>query len=163
MPKNHLRKDNNEIGNTPNDFMAQDGFAWIYLVFFLIIPLSRIIPRLVKKWKHKNYGEPEQISQQPYQSTNESTLPPPQRTHPEDIPREMKPQSLDILVLGELNRGVKNFNVIQRNLGIDTEKLDETLRSLENQGLMKVQNKQGIFGPKIELIPTEKGFKKFYS
>jgi DNA-binding HxlR family transcriptional regulator len=68
-----------------------------------------------------------------------------------------------MLVLGELNRGVKNFNSIQRNLGIDTEKLDETLQSLENQGLMKVQNKQGVFGPKIELIPTEKGFKKFYS
>ncbi|MFB5646827.1 MAG: winged helix-turn-helix transcriptional regulator, partial [Candidatus Nitrosomaritimum yanchengensis] len=77
--------------------------------------------------------------------------------------REMKPQSLDMLVLGELNRGVKNFNSIQRNLEIDTEKLDETLQSLENQGLMKIQNKQGIFGPKIELIPTEKGFKKFYS
>jgi hypothetical protein len=144
-------------------FMAQDGFAWIYLVFFLIIPLSRIIPRLVKKWKQKNYGEPEQISQQPYQSANESTEPPSQRTHLEDIPQEMKPQSLDMLVLGELNRGVKNFNSIQRNLGIDTEKLDETLQSLENQGLMKVQNKQGVFGPKIELIPTEKGFKKFYS
>ena len=163
MPKYQLKKDNNEIGNVLIDFMAQDGFAWIYLVFFLIIPLSRIIPRLVQKWKQKNYGEPEQISQQPYQSTNESAAPSPQRAHPEDIPREMKPQSLDMLVLGELNRGVKKFNSIQRNLGIDTEKLDETLQSLENQGLMKVQNKQGIFGPKIELIPTEKGFKKFYS
>ena len=75
----------------------------------------------------------------------------------------MKPQSLDMLVLGELNRGVKNFDAIQRNLGIDMEKLDETLESLEKQGLMKVQHKQGLFGPKIELIPTEKGFKKFYS
>lgn len=163
MPKQHFRKDNNEIGNLLIDFMAQDGFAWIYLVFFLIIPLSRIVPRLVQKWKKKNHGETEQISQQSYQSTNESTVPPPQRTHSEDIPTEMKPQSLDMLVLGELNRGVKNFNSIQRNLGIDTEKLDETLQSLENQGLMEVQNKQGIFGPKIELIPTEKGFKKFYS
>ena len=163
MPKHHFRKDNNEIGNFLIDFMAQDGFAWIYLVFFLIIPLSRIIPRLVQKWKKKNYEGAEQISQQSFQSTNESTVPTPQKTHSEDIPREMKPQSLDMLVLGELNRGVKNFNSIQRNLEIDTEKLDETLQSLENQGLMKVQNKQGIFGSKIELIPTEKGFKKFYS
>jgi hypothetical protein len=37
------------------------------------------------------------------------------------------------------------------------------LKSLEDQGLMKIQNKQGLLGPKIELIPTEKGFKKFYS
>ncbi|NIM25884.1 MAG: hypothetical protein GTN97_01965 [Nitrosopumilaceae archaeon] len=75
----------------------------------------------------------------------------------------MKPQSLEMLVLGELNRGVNNFNNIQKNLGIDAEKLDETLQSLEKQGLMKVQNKQGLFGQKIELIPTEEGFKKFYS
>ena len=38
VPKYHFKKDNNEIGNILNDCMAQDGFAWIYLVFFLIIP-----------------------------------------------------------------------------------------------------------------------------
>ena len=143
--------------------MAQDGFGWIYLVFFLIIPLSRIIPKLVQKWKQKNQSESEQFTQQSYDSTNDTISQTPRRQYQEDIPREMKPQSLDMLILGELNRGVKNFNSIQRNLGIDTEKLDETLESLEKQGLMKVQHKQGLFGPKIELVPTEKGFKKFYS
>lgn len=143
--------------------MAQDGFGWIYLVFFLIIPLSRIIPRLVQKWKQKNQEESEQFTQQSYDSTNDTISQTPPRQYQEDIPREMKPQSLDMLILGELNRGVKSFNSIQRNLGIDSEKLDETLESLEKQGLMKVQHKQGLFGPKIELIPTEKGFKKFYS
>jgi DNA-binding HxlR family transcriptional regulator len=75
----------------------------------------------------------------------------------------MKPQTLDMLVLGELNRGIKNFNSIQRNLGIDSKPLEEALQSLENQGLMKIQHKQGMLGPKIELTPTDKGFKKFYS
>ena len=163
MPNCYFIKDNNEIGNVLIVFMAQDGFAWIYLVFFLVIPLSRIIPRLVQKWRQKDKGQPEQFAQQSYQSTNEIAAPSSSRKYSEDIPSEMKPQSLDMLVLGELNRGVKNFNSIQRNLGIDTEKLDETLQSLENQGLMKVQHKQGLFGPKIELIPTDKGFKKFYS
>lgn len=143
--------------------MADEGFAWIYLVFFLIIPLSRIIPRLVQKWKQKKYGEKEQFAQQSYQSTNEGISEPSEKKYQEDIPTEMKPQTLDMLVLGELNRGVKNFNSIQKNLGIDKEKLDETLQSLESQGFMKVQQKQSLFGPKIELIPTEKGFKKFYS
>ena len=143
--------------------MAQDGFAWIYLIFFLIIPLSRIIPRLVQKWKQKNSEGSEPLTEHSYQSSSEIIEQSPPRPYAEDIPREMKPQSLDMLVLGELNRGVKNFDAIQRNLGIDTEKLDETLESLEKQGLMKVQHKQGLFGPKIELIPTEKGFKKFYS
>ena len=125
--------------------MAQDGFAWIYLVFFLIIPLSRIIPRLVQKWKMKNKETIDQYAQKSYESTNDTVSEPSRESFIEDIPSEMKPQSLDMLVLGELNRGVKNFNSIQK------------------QELMKVVHKQGVFGPKIELIPTEKGFKKFYS
>ena len=143
--------------------MAQDGFAWIYLVFFLIIPLSRILPRLVRKWKEKNQVNPEQITTQSYPSEDKAFVEPPRPEYKGDVPSRMKPQSLEMLVLGELNRGVKNFNNIQKNLGIDSEKLDDTLQSLENQGLMKVENKQGLFGSKIELIPTEKGFKKFYS
>ena len=156
-------KDNNEIVKAFIESMAQDGFAWIYLVFFLIIPLSRILPRLVRKWKEKNYSSQEKITTEPYQPNNEIITESVQSEYQEDFPRHMKPKSLDMLVLGELNRGVKNFNSIQKNLGIDTEKLDETLQNLENQGLMKVINKQGLFGPKIELMPTEKGFKKFYS
>ena len=142
--------------------MANEGFAWIYLVFFLIIPLSRILPRLVQKWKQKNSSESDQFTQA-YQSTNDSIVEEPHQAHREDIPKEMTPPSLDMLVLGELNRGTKNFDSIQRNLGIDSKTLDDTLQSLEDQGLMKVQNKQGMFGPKIELILTDKGFKKFYT
>jgi DNA-binding HxlR family transcriptional regulator len=143
--------------------MAEDGFAWIYLVFFLIIPLSRILPRVLQKLKDKNHNTPEQFTQTTYQSTNEMIADTPRKTPQEEIPREMSPQTLDMLVLGELNRGTKNFVSIQRNLGIDNNALEEILKSLENQGLMMVQNKQGLLGPKIELILTEKGFKKFYS
>jgi hypothetical protein len=143
--------------------MEHGGMAWIYLVFFLVIPLSRILPRLIRKWKEKNRGAPEQFTQEPYQSTNETITESPRKTDREDIPREMKPQTLDMLVLGELNRGIKNFNSIQRNLGIDSKPLEEALQSLENQGLMKIEHKQGMLGPKIELTPTDKGFKKFYS
>ncbi len=143
--------------------MEHGGMAWIYLVFFLVIPLSRILPRLIRKWKEKNRGAPEQFTQDPYQSTNETITESSRKTDREDIPREMKPQTLDMLVLGELNRGIKNFNSIQKNLGIDSKPLEEALQSLENQGLMKIQHKQGLLGPKIELTPTDKGFKKFYS
>jgi len=143
--------------------MANEGMAWIYLVFFLVIPLSRILPRIVQKWKDKNRGTSEQFTQTTYQSTNETIAEPSKKIPQEGITREMSPQTLDMLVLGELNRGTKNFGAIQRNLGIDNKALEEVLDSLEKQGLMKVQNKQGLLGPKIELIPTEKGFKKFYS
>jgi len=34
--------------------MAEEGFAWFYLVIFLMIPLMRIIPRLLRRRKMKN-------------------------------------------------------------------------------------------------------------
>ncbi len=143
--------------------MAQDGFGWIYLVFFLIIPLSRIIPQIIRRMKNKNYNIADHTIQNTHPMDNEITEPIPKRFYKEDIPNEMNQHSLEMLVLGEINKGVRNFNSIQKNLRIDTEKLDGVLQNLENDGLMKVQNKQGVFGTKIELIPTEKGVKKFYS
>jgi len=101
------------------------GSIWC---FFLVIPLSRILPRLIRKWKEKNRGAPEQFTQDPYQSTNETITESSRKTDREDIPREMKPQTLDMLVLGELNRGIKNFNSIQKNLGIDNKPLEEACK-----------------------------------
>lgn len=143
--------------------MANEGFEWIYLVFFLVIPLSRILPKLIRKWRGKAQSNPEPFNQKSYNSTKETITESPQNTNRMDIPREMKPPTLNMLVLGELNRGTKNFDAIQRNLGIDGKTLDKTLQNLEEQGLMEVQNKQGLMGPKIELVLTNKGFKKFYS
>ena len=141
--------------------MANEGIAWMYLLFFLIIPLSRIVPRLIRKWKNKEQKSDQfaQTSNSPNETITETST----RNRQEDIPSEMKPQSVEMLVLGELNRGTKRFETIQKNLGIDSKTLDSTLQNLENEGLMKVQNKQGFFGPKIELVITDKGFKKFYS
>ncbi|MFQ5440411.1 MAG: winged helix-turn-helix transcriptional regulator [Nitrosopumilaceae archaeon] len=143
--------------------MADEGFGWIYLVFFLIIPLSRIVPRLVRKWKDRNQTNPEEFTQTTNQSTNESISEPTRKSFQFETQKEMSPKTLDMLVLGELNRGTKNFNSIQKNLGIDNNALEKILEGLEKDGLMMVQHKQAIFGPKIELIITEKGFKKFYS
>jgi len=68
-----------------------------------------------------------------------------------------------MLVLGELNHGTKNFDVLQKRLGIDNETLNSVLEDLENEGLMRVEQKQGLLGPKVELYPTEEGVKKYYS
>jgi len=143
--------------------MAQDGFGWIYLVFFLIIPLSRIIPQIIRRSRNKNHNISDHIIQNTHQINNETEEPIPKKFYKEDIPNEMNHQSLEMLVLGEINKGVKNFNSIQKNLRIDTEKLDKILENLENKGWMKVQKKQGVVGIKIELTPTEDGVKKFYS
>jgi len=65
-------------------------------------------------------------------------------------------------VLGELNKGVRDFNKIQKNLGINNQELENILKDLEDQGLMKIVKRGGLVGVKVELYATEKGFKKYY-
>ncbi|MEX2192677.1 MAG: winged helix-turn-helix transcriptional regulator [Nitrosarchaeum sp.] len=142
--------------------MAENGFVWIYLIF-LLIPLSRILPRLIKKWKLKNSGIPQQPLDNQFQVSNNIISESSRETFRTQPQRESKPKSTDMLVLGELNHGTKNFDVLQKNLGIDNKTLNSVLEYLENQGLMRVEQKQGLLGPKVELYLTEEGIKKYYS
>jgi len=140
--------------------MAEDGFIWIYLIFFLI-PLARIIPRLIKKWK-KQSGMPQQYDSQ-YHVSNDTVSE--SHSKKSEMPSKIdsKPKTTEMLVLGQLTRGTNNFDSLQKILGIDTDTLNSVLEDLEKNGLMQVDQKQGLFGQKIELHPTEKGIKKFYS
>ncbi len=74
-----------------------------------------------------------------------------------------QPKSKNDLVLGALNRGSKSFESIQKNTGLNNQELDAILEDLEKNGMLNVVHKQGLFGPKTELIPTDKGFKEYYS
>ncbi len=130
--------------------MVEDGIPWIYLVFFMI-PLARILPRIVRKLRNQDNTHTES-------QFRPRNLEVGQRQEPVETP-----QTKDMQVLGELNKGIKDFNKIQSNLGIDNQKLEIILNSLEDQGLMKVIKKKGLTGIKVELYPTDKGFKKYYS
>ena len=148
--------------------MVEEGFSWIYLIFFLV-PLARILPRLVRKWRKGKSTFPEnQFSQTNPENQFSQTNPENQfsQTNPEieNRPESFeKPQNKEMRVLGELNKGVRDFNKIQRNLGIHNQELENILKGLEDKGLMKVIKKSGLVGTKIELYPTDKGFKKYYS
>jgi len=148
--------------------MAEQGFMWIYLIFFLI-PLVRIIPRLVKKWRKgnktftenrftPNYSRIEQRQESFERQGSFQRQEPSQRQE-----SSQRPQTKEMQVLGELNKGVKDFNKIQKKLDIDNQKLENILKDLEEQGLMKVIKKNGFSGIKIELYPTDKGFKRYYT
>jgi len=142
--------------------MAENEFVWIYLIF-LLIPLARILPRLIKKWKIKKSGTSQQPFDNQLQVSNNTMSESSRETFRAQPQRELKPKSTDMLVLGELNHGTKNFDVLQKRLGIDNETLNSVLEDLENEGLMRVEQKQGLLGPKVELYPTEEGVKKYYS
>jgi predicted Rossmann fold nucleotide-binding protein DprA/Smf involved in DNA uptake len=143
-------------------------FSWIYLIIFLMIPLARILPRVLKKLKSGN-SESQEIPQRQFesnfnryedQSDNQFES---NSTEYQEPLKSSKPQTKNMLVLGELHRGVKQFENIQKNTGLTTEELNSILEDLENNGLMKAQQKSGLFGMKTELVPTDKGFKEYYS
>jgi hypothetical protein len=143
-------------------------FSWVYLIFFLMIPLARILPRVLRKFKTGDFDS-QNISQRQYgsdfgrfekQSDKQFESNPAEYQEPS---KSSKPQTKNMLVLGELHRGVRLFENIQKNTGLTTEELNSILEDLESNGLMKAQQKSGLFGMKTELVPTDKGFKEYYS
>lgn len=148
--------------------MADPNFSWIYIIIFLAIPLARVLPRfLAKRGIGKNFF-PQQLQQQPNQPPNQQPQPNRHDSHFDEYqqkpPMESRqPKSKNDLVLGALNRGSKSFESIQKNTGLNNQELDAILEDLEKNGMLNVVHKQGLFGPKTELIPTDKGFKEYYS
>lgn len=129
------------------------NFSWIYLAIFLIIPLARIIPRLMARRRMRSEHS-ESLEKQPQQTYER---------YAEEQKIEPKPQTKNMLVLGALNRGSKTFESIQKDTGLGNKELDKVLEDLEKKGLLVVRQKQGMLGTKIELLPTDKGFKEYYS
>jgi len=133
-----------------------EHFSWFWLIF-LLFPAVRIAQRFLRKRKMKNYN---QSSEKPigirFEKTSENTIEKPVRNLE-------RPATTDMLVLGELNRGANTFEKILKNTGLEREALTSILEELEKRDLMKVVQKQGLLGPKVELQVTDKGFKEFYS
>ena len=140
-----------------------EHFYWIWAIFF-IIPLVSIIRCYLRKRNMQNFSKSsEQYHQMQFQ-TNSSEIETPRRNFLEPEPKsESKPETKDIQVLGELNRGAKNFEMIQKTTGLEHDELASIMEDLEKKGLMKVEEKSGLFGPKVELYLTDKGFKEYYS
>lgn len=131
-----------------------DHFYWFWLIF-LMIPLSRIILRYIRKRNNPDYNKSSEkrVGMQ-FERTNTTERP---------VRNLARPETKDMLVLGELNRGVKKFEKIQKITGLKHDELISIFDDLEKRGLMRVEEKSGPFGPKIELYATDKGFKEYYS
>lgn len=134
--------------------MDHDGFAWFWLIF-LLIPLMRIIPRVMKRIRKKE-GTTETFQSSQFEQSSNDVI--------QEVPeKNSKLQTKDMLVLGELNRGTKSFENMRKNTGMEENELNSILEDLEKRGLMRVEKKGGVLGVKIELYPTDKGFKEYYS
>ncbi len=122
-----------------------------------MFPLIRIIQRYLRKRNMQNYPQSSEKHLEMQLKTNSSET--------MDAPRRnlTKPETKDMLVLGELNRGAKNFETMQKITGIEHDELIPILDDLEKRGLMRVEKKSSFFGTKIELYVTDKGFQVYYS
>jgi hypothetical protein len=131
-----------------------DHFYWFWLIF-LMIPLVRVIQGYIRKRNNPDYNKSSDKRVET-QFERPNTIEKPVRNL-------ARPETKDMLVLGELNRGVKKFEKIQKITGLEHDELISIFDDLEKRGLMRVEEKSGPFGPKVELFATDKGFKEYYS
>jgi len=136
-----------------------EHFYWIWAIF-LIIPLVSIIRRYLRKYNMQNFNKSSEKRYEMQFKTNSSKIETPRRNLLEPEP---KPETKDMQVFEALNHGAENFEKIQKITGLEHDELVSILEDLEKRGMMKVEEKSGLFGSKIELSPTNKGIKEYYS
>ena len=69
----------------------------------------------------------------------------------------MESEPKDLIVLGAIKNGITKFDKIRKTTQIDPKELNSILENLEKKKFITVLEKKGLFGPKIEIIATEKG------
>ena len=147
----------------------EENYSWIYLLIFLIIPLARIVPRLLRR-----AGLKENISARPESPRGnffqESSSPDTFRESSssdnfQESPRReefsTKNWPKEKIVLGLLMTNISKFEELQKKGNISTNNLDTILQDLEKKGLMRPVEKSGPFGKSIQLRITEKGAAEF--
>ena len=136
-----------------------EHFYWIWAIF-LIIPLVSIIRRYLRKYNMQNFNKSSEKRYEMQFKTNSSKIEIPRRNLLEPEP---KSETKDMQVFEVLNYGAENFEKIQKITGLEHDELVSILEDLEKKGMMKVEEKSGLLGSKIELYPTKKGIKEYYS
>ena len=141
-------------------------YSWIFLLIFLLIPLARILPRILKRTGFK-----ENISarldnprgnffKESFSSDNFKELP-----SREELPNReefsTKNWSSEKIVLGLLMTNISKFEELQKRGNLSTNNLDRILQNFEKKGFMTPVEKSGPFGKSIQLKITEKGIREF--
>ena len=85
------------------------------------------------------------------------------RDTPSDGPASKAGQTDEMVVLGAMHRGAKTFASIQKKTGMDDSSLNKALENLEGRQMIKIVTRKGLMGTKVEIYPTDKGFRKYYS
>ena len=147
----------------------EENYSWIYLLIFMIIPLARILPRLLRRagLKQDISARPETPrgnffqESPPADNFRESSSPDNFQESPRREEFSTKKWSKEKIVLGLLMTNISKFEELQKKGNISTNNLDTILQDLEKKGLMRPVEKSGPFGKSIQLRITEKGAAEF--
>ncbi len=138
-----------------------ESWQWIF-VFFVILMAVRIAPRIIKQRK-MNMQRSGGITTERAFFNEPRDQPFVKEAQDQSFGKATTPESKDMLVLGLIIRGYKTFDEIRKRIGFDSKDLNTILDDLEKRELMKVQQKKGLIGIKVELLPTEKGYREYDS
>ena len=147
----------------------EENYSWIYLLIFMIIPLARILPRLLRRVGLKQDISPSPETPRgnffqespPADNFRESSSPDNFQESPRREEFSTKNWSKEKIVLGLLMTNISKFEELQKKGNISTNNLDTILQDLEKKGLMRPVEKSGPFGKSIQLKITEKGAAEF--
>ena len=145
----------------------EENYSWIYLLIFLIIPLARILPRILKRagLKQNISTRPESPRENFFQESSPDRFQESSSNNFEESPRKeefsTKNWSKEKIVLGLLMTNISKFEDLQKRANLSTNNLDAILQDLEKKRLMMPVEKSGPFGKSIQLKITEKGAAEF--
>ena len=145
----------------------EENYSWIYLLIFLIIPLARILPRVLKRvgLKQNISTRPESPSKNFFQESSPDRFQESSPDNFEESPRKeefsTKNWSKEKIVLGLLMTNISKFEELQKRANLSTNNLDTILQDLEKKRLMMPVEKSGPFGKSIQLKITQKGAAEF--
>ena len=137
----------------------EPNYSWIYLLIFLIIPLARVLPRILRR-----AGLKPNLATRPETLRGNFFKEPPSDNFTES-PRieefSTKNWSKEKIVLGLLMTNISKFEELQKRGNLSVNNLDRILQELERRGCMKPIEKSGPFGKSIQLKITAKGVREF--
>ena len=72
----------------------------------------------------------------------------------------MEPEPKDVIILSAISKGAKKFDKIEKITKIFGQELNDMMERLEKNGLITIIEKKGFFGPKKDIVLTEKGHRE---
>ena len=161
----------------------EENYSWIYLLIFLIIPLARILPRVLRRvglkgnasthpesprrnfFQESSSDNFQESSSDNFQESSSDNFQESSSDNFEESPRReefsTKNWSKEKIVLGLLMTNISKFEELQKRANLSTNNLDTILQDLEKKRLMMPVEKSGPFGKSIQLKITEKGAAEF--